>query len=199
MARTLQTLLLVLLAGASPLIHAVEPGAGPSACAGIDEAAARLACYDRAVGRETLAERTIAATRPADVFSNETLGDVNRCDKGAPSSLLDARWELDADTAEDPKPATFCIRPFRPIYLMPFYTSRTNQTPSSPTPENNVSGPQGINRRRRGRIAGDDNDLGLPGDQKPGDLGGKLNDLLDRPSAIGDMGLVSKVEQVLVG
>ncbi|HQW76835.1 MAG TPA: phospholipase A [Dokdonella sp.] len=146
MTRTLQTVLLVLLAGASPLIHADEPGAGPSACARIDEAAARLACYDRAVGRETLAERTLAATRPADVFSNETLGDVNRCDKGAPSSLLDARWELDADTAEDPKPATFCIRPFRPIYLMPFYTSRTNQTPSSPTPENNVSSPQGINR-----------------------------------------------------
>jgi phospholipase A1 len=110
MARTLQTLLLVLLAGASPLIHAVEPGAGPSACAGIDEAAARLACYDRAVGRETLAERTIAATRPADVFSNETLGDVNRCDKGAPSSLLDARWELDATRPRSSPPRSASAR-----------------------------------------------------------------------------------------
>ncbi len=143
----LLVLLLSTIAVSPAFVHADEPGAGPSACALIDEAADRLACYDRAVGRETAAQRKISVTRPADVFSNETLGDVNRCDKGVPSSLLDSRWELDADSAEDPKPAAFCIRPFRPIYLMPFfYTTRANQMPSSPVPDNTVSTPEGIDR-----------------------------------------------------
>ncbi|MBL0162296.1 MAG: phospholipase A [Xanthomonadales bacterium] len=145
----LRVVLLALLLSTSTmsvaLVHADEPRAGASACTSIDGAAARLACYDRAVGRETIAQQKTALTRPADVFSNDSVADVNRCDKGAPSSLLDSRWELDPDTAEDPKPAAFCIRPFRPIYLMPFfYTTRTNQSPSSPAPGNSVATPERI-------------------------------------------------------
>ena len=141
----LPAMLLLILAGRPNFAHGAEPGAGPSACASIDEAPDRLACYDRAVGREAAEVAKAPVTRPADVFSNETLGDVNRCDKGAPSSLLDSRWELDADTPEDPKPAAFCIRSFRPIYLMPFfYTTRANQKPSSPAPDNTVVTSEGI-------------------------------------------------------
>mgnify|MGYP001282555143 CR=1 FL=1 len=116
-------------------------------CAGIEDADKRLECYDRRFGRDAA---PVAAPRPAraaaDVFSNQAVADVNRCDKGPPSSLLDSRWELDADSAEDPKPAPFCIRPYRPIYLMPFYTTRSNRTPSSPAPENTVTEPEDINR-----------------------------------------------------
>ena len=50
---------------------------------------------------------------------------TSRCDKGPPSSLLDSRWELDAATDERGKAAPFCIRPYRPIYLMPFFTLAT--------------------------------------------------------------------------
>jgi phospholipase A1/A2 len=130
-----------------PLAHAGVSGSDLQDCAEIDSAEARLACYDRAAGRDAPVANETRATRSSiDVFSNHAASDASRCDKGPPSSLLDSRWELDANMADDPKPAPFCIRPYRPIYLMAYYTTRTNQTPGSPNPENTVSVSEDINR-----------------------------------------------------
>lgn len=121
--------------------------ADAASCRKIESADARLDCYDRAVGRgETAAPVAQAPRTGGDVFSNPSLADINRCDKGPPSSLLDSRWELDVDAADDPKPAPFCIRPYRPIYLLAFTTTNTNRTPTSPNPDNNVSEPENITR-----------------------------------------------------
>jgi phospholipase A1/A2 len=139
----------VFVALASCAVRASAEAAAPGvqACTEIGSAEARLACYDRVAGREAPAAVEARTARASvDVFSNRSVSDANRCDKGPPSSLLDSRWELDANSADDPKPAPFCIRPYRPIYLMPYYTTRTNQTPSSPSPDNTVTTPEHINR-----------------------------------------------------
>ena len=118
-----------------------------SACRTVEPADARLKCYDQAMDREPDSVLEIPAPNSAaGVFSNPTLGNINRCDKGPPSSLLDARWELDVDSADDPEPTPFCIRPYRPIYLMAYTTTNTNETPSSPNPDNTVSIPESITR-----------------------------------------------------
>jgi phospholipase A1/A2 len=137
----------VALVAAAPQTRADVSTPDLQACAEIGSSEARLACYDRAVGREAAeASKTRAARASVDVFSNRSVSDANRCDKGPPSSLLDSRWELDVNSAEDPKPAPFCIRPYRPIYLLAYTTTNTNRLPSSPNPDNTVSEPESITR-----------------------------------------------------
>lgn len=122
-----------------------EPGeAGARACADIQAADERLACYDSAFNRPPNPPPVMAT--PADVFANASMAPVNRCDKGPPTSLLDSRWELETYTFDERKAASFCVRPYRPIYLMPYYTTRSNRTPSSPNPDNNVTEREDINR-----------------------------------------------------
>ena len=52
---------------------------------------------------------------------------------------LDSRWEL----AKDSKLGVFQLRAYKPMYLLPaFWTSKVNDTPSSPNPDNTVTTPQ---------------------------------------------------------
>ncbi len=127
--------------------HAFAASTDIQSCADIATADARLACYDRLAGRDAAkASKPTLARTAGDVFSNQTLADINRCDKGPPSSLLDSRWELDVDSPEDPKPAPFCIRAYQPIYLLAYTTTNANQTPTSPNPDNTVTTPENITR-----------------------------------------------------
>ena len=64
------------LSGALPLshAHAVSPDA-LRVCSAIDDASARLACYDEAVGRPALAAESLA-TPPAEKPARKTLDDL---------------------------------------------------------------------------------------------------------------------------
>ncbi|MDO1530325.1 phospholipase A [Fulvimonas sp. R45] len=114
------------------------------ACTAIESDAQRLACYDKATGRENLpaahkrnAENATATAHPAhpDMFGHEHAAPA----VGAPLSLLDSRWEL----APESKLGTFNIRGYKPVYLMPvFATSNQNTRPTSPNPANTVTTPQ---------------------------------------------------------
>lgn len=97
-------------------------------CVGLSEDASRLACYDRAMKRAgTPPPRPAAATRN-EVFPLERTAEAGSEPTFA-ASLLDSRWELDEAT----KQGEFRIRAYKPVYLLPmFYTSRTNQFPSTP-------------------------------------------------------------------
>ncbi len=54
-------------------------------------------------------------------------------------SLLDSRWEL----ARDSKLGIFQMRAYKPVYLLPaFWTSRVNDMPHSPNPNNTVTRPE---------------------------------------------------------
>ena len=153
MLRTLACSLALLTAGmAAGRVHAGEAQQDARACAGETDPARRLECYDHAVGRDSALAPVpeplpVRRAMTADVFSNSQGGFDSRCDKELPSSLLDSRWELDPGRVSGTKPPAYCIRAYRPVYLMPFYfTSKTNPTPSSPSPGNTVTDPEKINR-----------------------------------------------------
>ena len=94
--------------GASSLAAQVgaEP-TSPEACKALVSDSERLACYDRALGRDLE-----AVTAPV----------VDR-----PRSLIDSRWELLADS----KLGTFSMRAHQPIYILPWVRARA----ASPSPE----------------------------------------------------------------
>ncbi|RUL69601.1 phospholipase A [Dyella choica] len=137
----------VLLAGVSASLavlplHAqnVDP-ADVKACTGIRNDAQRLACYDRASGRNRLPVAPKQATPPESVgFQHEpaTAGSENV----PPSlSLLDRRWELSPDS----KLGTFNLRGYKPIYVLPlFATTHQNNLPYSPNANNAVHTPLGM-------------------------------------------------------
>lgn len=135
--------------------------ASPQACVSVQSDAARLACYDQALGyravdtqqadadaasasqalkaREQAAEREAHSERSDEQqifrrdYWNNSIANAGR------GSLLDSRWEL----AKDSKLGTFQLRAFKPVYLLPaFWTSRKNTLPSSPNPANTVTTPQ---------------------------------------------------------
>lgn len=141
--------------------------ATPEACVSLSADAARLACYDQALGY------TAASTQAADAAAKEAKVLVKQeKDASAPSadaplserashrmgslfkhdetyeevransgkgSLLDSRWEL----AKDSKLGVFQLRAYKPVYLLPaFWTSNVNETPHSPNPDNTVTVPQ---------------------------------------------------------
>ncbi|AKC77709.1 phospholipase [Xanthomonas arboricola] len=154
-------LMLIALA-AAPLAHAQEIAptpASPQACTSVTSDAARLACYDQALGYtpQLTAEADAAAqiakekeSKPQDERAISRVGDFFRADgqdqpkaeavaNAGRGSLLDRRWEL----AKDSKLGTFQLRGYKPVYLLPaFWTSDSNRTPQSPNPANSVSTPQ---------------------------------------------------------
>lgn len=151
----------------APLAHAQEISpqpATPQACTSINSNAARLACYDQAMGYTAM--DTDAADQAAEAARVEQqqdhtlqqssgaeplrsrIGDLFKSDPVIPAianagkgSLLDRRWEL----AKDSKLGTFQVRGYKPVYLLPvFWTSDKNQLPASPNLNNTVARPQSL-------------------------------------------------------
>jgi phospholipase A1 len=157
----LASALLCLLGRPALASEPAPPSPSAQACVALSSDAARLACYDAALGRMTpdpaAADEAAAQARAqrreeqsstsAPLPRGERLreffttdlhasGDEANAGKG---SLLDSRWEL----ANDSKLGTFQLRAYKPVYLLPaFWTSRTNPLPASPNPDNTVNDPQ---------------------------------------------------------
>jgi len=105
-------------------------------CVDIAGDADRLLCYDRALGRQAPAPAAPVAETPARNSAGVFRREPDRTEHPLVASLLDSRWELD----EASKQGEFHIRAYKPVYLLPvFYTSNTNQTPSSPAPNRTVT------------------------------------------------------------
>ncbi len=121
-----------LAAGLSGSAQAQTPSpATPQACAALQSDAARLRCYDNALGRIPAEPQAADNTSPP--------GDAPE-DAGR-GSLLDGRWELAADS----KLGVFHPRSYKPVYLAPVsWTSDRNTTPHTPNPETTVTRPQDI-------------------------------------------------------
>ncbi len=159
----LASALLCLLGRPALASEPAPPGPSAQACVALSSDAARLACYDVALGRITpdpvAADEAAAqarAQRREEQSSTSTplprgerlreffttdlhaSGDEANAGKG---SLLDSRWEL----AKDSKLGTFRLRAYKPVYLLPaFWSSDPNQLPSSPNPNNTTTTAQAI-------------------------------------------------------
>ena len=159
----LASALLCLLGRPALASEPAPPGPSAQACVALSSDAARLACYDVALGRITpdpvAADEAAAqarAQRREEQSSTSTplprgerlreffttdlhaSGDEANAGKG---SLLDSRWEL----AKDSKLGTFQLRAYKPVYLLPaFWSSDPNQLPSSPNPNNTTTTAQAI-------------------------------------------------------
>jgi phospholipase A1/A2 len=104
-----------------------------SACRALRADAERLACYDALADAARRAEA--AAARVDDVYRSEPAAAAQA------DSLLDGRWELDADSKLGP----FTLRAHKPVYVLPaFWSSAPNQLPTSPNPRNRVTEPLGL-------------------------------------------------------
>ncbi len=117
------------------------------ACTVIETDSQRLACYDRATHRERAARRTHPASISPDVATPTPANAANAANAaseavpGSAVSLLDSRWELSRNS----KLGTFNLRGYKPTFLLPlFATSRQDNRPSSPNPDNTVAGALGF-------------------------------------------------------
>jgi phospholipase A1 len=142
---------ILLLAGclAAGVCHAQNPDPMDiRACTAIDSDAQRLACYDRATGRDQLPAARKRNEQPATaneaMFAHDRqVGVVAAAEPqvSTPLSLLDSRWELSPES----KLGTFNLRGYQPVYVMPvFATSNQNDRPTSPNPVNTVQTPQDL-------------------------------------------------------
>ena len=132
--------------------------ASTQACVALESNADRLACYDKifktpAVSAQVLVSEQRAAmdiekAKPEPVTLKEKIGQTAENlfaihgDKIDPNtSLLDRRWEL----SQDSKLGTWNIRAHQPVYLLPaFWTSKKNEFPHSPNPQNTVDEDQNL-------------------------------------------------------
>ena len=152
--------LLLALTGCSAAALAQESittPASPQACFALDSDAARLSCYDRALGRTPADTRAAdAAASAAQQTLKEAKASAKELDQPLPprnelfahddlasavanagrGSMLDSRWEL----AKDSKLGLFQLRAYKPVYLLPaFWTDKPNRMPHSPNPANTVT------------------------------------------------------------
>ena len=116
------SLALVALAAASPCIAAEDL----AACARIDDAKARLACYDRLSGRTPLLQ-TKDVPAPAE---QATRAEASASPERTPS-LLGRRWLLDRTADEKPVEVLY----HNPNYFIGHYSDNVNGKPASPTHE----------------------------------------------------------------
>ena len=156
------SILMMLSFGLVTIAHAddtaqVNP-ASTQACVALESNADRLACYDKIFKTATAAPQVLVSEQRAALdiqkanVEPETLKDkitqtaenlfAIHGDKIDPNtSLLDRRWEL----SEDSKLGTWNIRANQPVYLLPaFWTSKKNEFPQSPNPQNTVEEDQNL-------------------------------------------------------
>ncbi|WP_151811291.1 phospholipase A [Acinetobacter bereziniae] len=132
--------------------------ASTQACVALESNADRLACYDKIFKTPTVpaqvlvseqrAAMDIEKAKPEPVTLKEKIGQTAENlfaihgDKIDPNtSLLDRRWEL----SQDSKLGTWNIRAHQPVYLLPaFWTSKKNEFPHSPNPQNTVDEDQNL-------------------------------------------------------
>jgi phospholipase A1 len=116
------------------------------ACTAIESDAQRLACYDHATGRVNLStarKNVDASTETPRIFAHDSnpqqAAEEGNDEVARPLSLLDSRWEL----VPESKLGTFNVRGYKPVYLLPFFASSSqNNRPHSPNPLNTVDAPQ---------------------------------------------------------
>ncbi len=129
----------------APLVAQVAVPPGPEACVGLAADADRLACYDRAMGRQMRpgsvpAEpetEIVGPPAPAELMVSPAppSGVDDDADPPVVASLLDGRWEL----TRKAKLGTFGLRAYKPLYVLPgVYTDDPNQFPSSSAPGHSV-------------------------------------------------------------
>ena len=156
------SILMMLSFGLVTIAHAddtaqVNP-ASTQACVALESNADRLACYDKIFKTPTVAPQVFVSDQRAALdiqkanVEPETLKDkitqkaenlfAIHGDKIDPNtSLLDRRWEL----SQDSKLGTWNIRANQPVYLLPaFWTSKKNEFPQSPNPQNTVDEDQNL-------------------------------------------------------
>lgn len=156
------SILMMLSFGLVTIVHAddtaqVNP-ASTQACVALESNADRLACYDKIFKIPTVAPQVLVSEQRAALdiqkadVEPETLKDkitqkaenlfAIHGDKIDPNtSLLDRRWEL----SQDSKLGTWNIRANQPVYLLPaFWTSKKNEFPQSPNPQNTVDEDQNL-------------------------------------------------------
>ncbi|KAF1018367.1 MAG: putative phospholipase A1 [Acinetobacter bereziniae] len=133
--------------------------ASTQACVALESNGDRLACYDKifktpAVPPQVLvseqrAALDIATTAKAEPVTlkekieqkTENLFAIHGDKIDPNTSLLDRRWELSPDS----KLGTWNIRAHQPVYLLPaFWTSKKNEFPQSPNPQNTVDEDQNL-------------------------------------------------------
>jgi len=145
-----------------------SPPAAALDCTGIDDDRERLACFDRATGRQPRAAPPLAnppsVVSPPDLSSPippvegplppRTLEDLlpigdNPFAQAAVDvrrslgTTLSDRWELEPATER----GRFLLRPYKPMYAMLVdWTSHKNELPQSPNPANSVSEPLSLRR-----------------------------------------------------
>lgn len=156
------SILMMLSFGLVTIAHAddtaqVNP-ASTQACVALESNADRLACYDKIFKTPTVAPQVLVSEQRAaldiqkanvepETFKDKITQTAENLfaihgDKIDPNtSLLDRRWEL----SEDSKLGTWNIRANQPVYLLPaFWTSKKNEYPQSPNPQNTVEEDQNL-------------------------------------------------------
>lgn len=131
--------------------------ASSQACVALESNADRLACYDALfkvpdpdkpvyISEQRAAQELESTQQPKTLTDKiekkvENLFSVHGAKVDPNTSLLDKRWEL----SEDSKLGTWNIRAHQPVYLLPaFWTSKKNEFPQSPNPENTVDEDQNL-------------------------------------------------------
>lgn len=98
-------------------------------CRAISDPTERLACYDAAF--DSVEENVIGQDVPLRQ-EQEAEPPV----RGEVLSLMDERWELLPESKQGP----FHMRPYKPVYILAaFHSSRSNNRPRSPNPQNSVT------------------------------------------------------------
>ncbi len=120
---------------ASPAHGQDEAPISPEGCVGIAADAERLACYDRALGRDRRPGSLEETPQTPELMTRPEAAESGPEEPPVASSLLDGRWEL----TKKAKLGTFGLRAYKPLYLLPgVYTDKPNQFPSSPIPGHSV-------------------------------------------------------------
>ncbi|HJW45690.1 MAG TPA: phospholipase A [Lysobacter sp.] len=120
---------------------ATDPGAADKAAVDAKATKETIEQYER-LEREALPPKERTRRVVSDLFKSEA-GSVfdERIANAGKGSMLDSRWEL----AKDSKLGTFNFRAYKPVYLLPaFWTSDTNELPTSSRPATVAPQPQSL-------------------------------------------------------